>query len=71
MKVLVLGGSGYIGSHMVQRLAHKGCSVTILDDLFSGHHNAVQCVDFVQGNFGDCAVLEWVSKEDFICERIH
>lgn len=28
MKVLVVGGAGYIGSHMVQMLGHKGCSVT-------------------------------------------
>lgn len=32
MKVLVVGGAGYIGSHMVKRLGKMGCQVTTLDD---------------------------------------
>lgn len=60
MKVLVIGGAGYIGSHMVKRLGQQGCSVTILDDLSSGHRDAVLCGDFVLGNFGDRAVLDAV-----------
>jgi UDP-glucose 4-epimerase len=41
MKVLVVGGAGYIGSHMVKMLDRKGYSVTTLDDLSSGHRDAV------------------------------
>ena len=65
MKVLVVGGAGYIGSHMVQMLGHQGCSVTTLDDLSSGHRDAVLCGDFVQGNFGDRAVLDAVLSRGF------
>ena len=59
-RVLVIGGAGYIGSHMVKLLGQLGCSVTILDDLSSGHRDAVLCGDFVQANFGDRVVLDTV-----------
>ncbi len=65
MRVLVVGGAGYIGSHMVQMLGYKGCSVTTLDDLSSGHREAVLCGDFVEGNFGDPAVLDAVLSRGF------
>jgi UDP-glucose 4-epimerase len=39
--------------------------VTTLDDLSSGHRDAVLCGDFVQGNFGDRAVLEAVLSRGF------
>lgn len=60
MNVLVIGGAGYIGSHMVKMLGQQGCRVTTLDDFSSGHRDAVLCGDFVQGNFGDRAVLDAV-----------
>jgi UDP-glucose 4-epimerase len=65
MKVLVVGGAGYIGSHMVQMLGYKGCSVTTLDDLSGGHRDAVLCGDFVEGNFGDHVALDAVLSHGF------
>lgn len=65
MKVLVIGGAGYIGSHMVKMLGDQRCSVTTLDDLSSGCRDAVLCGDFVQGNFGDRAVLDTVLSRGF------
>lgn len=65
LRVLVVGGAGYIGSHMVKLLGQLGCVVTTLDDLSSGHRDAVLCGDFVQGNFGDRAVLEAVLSRGF------
>ena len=65
MKVLVIGGAGYIGSHMVKLLGQQGCSVTTLDDLSSGHRDAVLCGEFVQDNFGDRAVLDAVLSKGF------
>ena len=56
MKVLVVGGAGYIGSHMVKMLGENDCQVTSLDDLSSGHRDAVLYGDFVQGDMGDNAV---------------
>ena len=65
MRILVIGGAGYIGSHMVKMLGQSGCNVTTLDDLSSGHRDAVLCGDFVQGNFGDRAVLDAVLARGF------
>jgi UDP-glucose 4-epimerase len=65
MKVLIIGGAGYIGSHMVKLLGRYGCSITTLDDLSSGHRDAVLCGEFVQGNFGDRATLDAVLKRGF------
>ncbi|CAM8649077.1 EDH_00030, NAD dependent epimerase/dehydratase, LLPSF_EDH_00030 family [Burkholderiales bacterium] len=64
-QVLVVGGAGYIGSHMVKMLGRQGCSVTTLDDLSSGHRDAVLCGDFVQGDMGDRAVLDAVLSQGF------
>ncbi len=41
--ILVCGGAGYIGSHMVRLLAESGYSPLILDDLSTGHAEAVPC----------------------------
>jgi UDP-glucose 4-epimerase len=58
IKILVVGGAGYIGSHMVKMLGLRGCSVTTLDDLSSGHRDAVLCGDFVLGDMADRSVLD-------------
>jgi UDP-glucose 4-epimerase len=65
MKVLVIGGAGYIGSHMVKLLGQQGCSVTTLDDLSGGHRDAVLCGDYVQGDFGNRAVLDALLSRGF------
>lgn len=41
MKALVTGGAGYIGAHMVHFLANAGCDVVALDNLSTGHAEAV------------------------------
>jgi UDP-glucose 4-epimerase len=57
MNILVIGGAGYIGSHMVKLLGQRGCAVTTLDDLSSGHRDAVLTGDFVQGDMADTELL--------------
>ena len=42
LKILVCGGAGYIGSHMVRHLAEHGHGVVVLDNLSTGHAQAVQ-----------------------------
>ncbi|CAM8649197.1 GalE UDP-glucose 4-epimerase [Burkholderiales bacterium] len=64
-KVLVVGGAGYIGSHMVKMLGQRGCSVTTLDDLSSGHRDAVLCGEFVQGDMAGRSVLDAVLSRGF------
>jgi len=51
--VVVTGGAGYIGSHMVQALARAGYRVVILDDLSTGHPAAVHHGELVQASLAD------------------
>lgn len=48
--VLVVGGAGFIGSHMVRMLAGEGYEVTVFDNLSRGHRDAVRGAGFVQGD---------------------
>jgi UDP-glucose-4-epimerase GalE len=48
--VLVIGGAGYIGSHMVKMLMREGCRVTVFDNLSRGHCDAVLTDDFILGD---------------------
>ena len=55
-RVLVTGGSGFIGSNLVRGLLSIGCDVTVLDDLSSGHRSNLEpfpAVRFVQGDVRD------------------
>ena len=58
LKVLVVGGAGYIGSHMVKRLGAVGVDVVTLDNLASGHRDAVSCGEFIYGDMADATLLE-------------
>ncbi len=57
MKVLVVGGAGYIGSHMVKMLDKAGHAVTTLDNLSNGYRDAVKYGEFVEGDIADEALL--------------
>jgi len=57
--ILVTGGAGYIGSHVVKLLGERGESVIVLDDLSTGNAEAVLHGELVIGKTGD---MELVSK---------
>jgi UDP-glucose 4-epimerase len=58
LRVLVVGGAGYIGSHMLKRLHQAGCELTTLDNLSGGFADAVRWGEFVKGDLADRALLE-------------
>ena len=64
MKVLVVGGAGYIGSHMVKMLSKAGHDVTTLDNLSNGYKNAVKYGVFVQGDIADAGLLDKLFSEN-------
>ena len=57
MHILVCGGAGYIGSHMVKMLVGEGYEVTTFDNLSTGHAWAVHCGRLVVGDLLDEAGL--------------
>ncbi len=59
MKVLVVGGAGYIGSHMVKMLLSEGHEVLTFDNLSSGHRDAVLGGAFVHGDLADVSTLDF------------
>jgi UDP-glucose 4-epimerase len=61
--VLVVGGAGYIGSHMVWLLGQKGVDAVTLDNLSSGHRDAVLHGRFVHGDIADQLILDKVFRQ--------
>jgi UDP-glucose 4-epimerase len=53
-KILIVGGAGYIGPHMVKALLRDRFSVVTLDDLSCGHRDAVLGGEFVEGSLAVC-----------------
>lgn len=68
-KVLVTGGAGFIGSHIVDRLVSEGFEVTVLDDFWSGKmENISNClnanaINLVRGDIRDVALVKKVVKD--------
>src|SRR5262245_5647628 len=72
MTVLVTGGAGYIGSHMVHALLAAGERVVVLDNLSTGFDWAVaEGAPLVQGETGDQALVARIIKEHGIESIIH
>lgn len=65
IKILVTGGAGYIGSHMVKMLSQAGYTITTLDDLSTGYRDSVVAGEFVFGNCGDKNLLHQLLSQNF------
>lgn len=70
MSVLVCGGAGYIGSHMVAELLENGEDVVVLDNFQKGHRDAVLSSKLYEGDLRDRKILDKVFKENQIEEVI-
>jgi len=70
MKILVVGGAGYIGSHTVSELLKKGYEVLVFDNLSSGHKEAVEC-PLVEGDLLNKKQIEKVFENQKIDGVIH
>lgn len=72
MPVLICGGAGYIGSHCVYELIEKGEKVVVIDNLQTGHINAVhKSAIFYQGDIRDIDFLNTVFSKHNIEAVIH
>ena len=71
MNILVVGGAGYIGSHMIRLLAKFGHQVTVLDNLSTGFKKAVTVGQLIVGEMADQSLVESILREQKIDAVMH
>ena len=69
--ILVVGGAGYIGSHIVKDLSENNYRVIVFDNLSEGHREAVSCDDFIHGDINDENALNNLFEEYKIDAVMH
>jgi len=69
--ILVTGGAGYIGSHVVRQLGEAGERVVVLDNLCTGFRSAVLHGELVVGETGDQPLVESLLREHDIDTIMH
>jgi UDP-glucose 4-epimerase len=69
--ILVTGGAGYIGSHVVRQLVERGERVVVLDNLSTGYRSAVLGAPLVVGDTGDAALVANALKEHLVDTVLH
>jgi UDP-glucose 4-epimerase len=70
-EILVTGGAGYIGSHMVKTLLDAGFGVVVIDNLCAGHRDAVLGGTFVQGDIADGDLVGRVLAQHHVAAVMH
>jgi len=69
--ILVVGGAGYIGSHISKYLADNGYTPITFDNLVYGHRQAVRYGPFIEGSIGDSKLIRHVLSEHQIEAVMH
>jgi UDP-glucose 4-epimerase len=69
--ILVVGGAGYIGSHMCKYLSKNGYLPIVLDNLSRGHEKAVKWGPLIEGSISDRNILKRVFSEHRIDAVMH
>lgn len=62
MKILITGGAGYIGSHVVAAIGKKGADILVYDNLSTGHKDSLLYGKLVIGDLNDKLLLEKTIK---------
>lgn len=70
-KILVTGGAGYIGSHIVKELIKNGYEPLVFDNLQSGHRKAVRDAIFIHGDLSDSETLKRLFEKRDISAVMH
>ena len=71
MRILVVGGAGYIGSHTVRHLAKVGHDVWVFDNLSFGHSRAVPQGRLIEGDLSNISALEAALRAHAIDAVMH
>lgn len=71
MNILIVGGAGYIGSHINKLLTNQGHQTIVLDDLSSGKKDLVKWGKLVEGDLGDQELVKKVLREEKIEAVMH
>ncbi len=71
MTILITGGAGYIGSHVVRQLGERGERVVVLDNLVTGFRSAVLHGQLVVGSTGDAELVGRLLQEHRIDTILH
>jgi UDP-glucose 4-epimerase len=69
--ILVTGGAGYIGSHVVRQLGERGEDVVVLDNLSTGFRSAILCGDLVVGDTGDAELVSRLLQDRGVDTVLH
>jgi len=69
--ILVVGGAGYIGSHIVKDLCEQNYHVIVYDNLSEGHREAVTCNDFIHADINDSGALDNLFQNNKIDAVMH
>ena len=69
--ILVTGGAGYIGSHVVRQLGNAGETVLVLDNLSTGFDAAVTAGELIVGDTGDATLLQKIFTDHEIDSIMH
>lgn len=69
--ILVTGGAGYIGSHIVRQLGEHNERIIVLDNLSTGHANDVLAGELIIGNCGDETLITQLIHDKQIDSVIH
>lgn len=69
--ILIIGGAGYVGSHVAKVLEKEGFHPVVLDDLSTGHRTAARKLPFYEGDYADRDLVTRILKDHKITAAMH